>query len=46
MAWSGPHSADRPTVLPGSHSMLPCLPMCTTASAPNPPRAVSRASQW
>ena len=25
-----------PSVLPGSHSRLPCLPRCTTASAPNP----------
>jgi hypothetical protein len=39
MAASGPHEADIPTVLPGSHSRLPCLPTCTSACAPNDDRS-------
>ncbi|CAM5239876.1 hypothetical protein SVIOM74S_05467 [Streptomyces violarus] len=31
---SGAHPALSPSPLPGSHSIVPCLPMCTIASAP------------
>lgn len=35
------HDPDMPSVFPGSHSRLPCLPRCTTASALKP-----ASSQW
>ena len=30
-----------PSGVPGSHSTVPCMPMCTTASAPYPPSSAA-----